>query len=362
MFEKLVILPLSAFVGLLFSLAFSLTGDYGLSLVLLSLMVSLVVYPLQVASDRLKARDDAEKAAFAPVLEAIRSRYAGAERYYYTRYLNRLHGYHPIKAMRSLGGLAVQIPFFLGAYHFLGHYGAFSGRAFAFLGDLGRPDGLLGGLNLLPFAMTAVNMLASEILLSGKPAKERLQLHGMALLFLVLLYGSPSALVLYWTCNNLFSLLKVSAKKLLKGERLLELGALRSYLRPSLLLQLAGLAAFGFLATVPKGRPAVRYAGIAGLACVAACAVARFARAYRRERHFRALAVLLALCAAALPAAWIAHRVLGLARHSETLEPLVVYQALYGERGLWTRPQPMFVETVTHARKTVTRFRFIGDT
>jgi hypothetical protein len=36
------------------------------------------------------------------------------------------------------------------------------------------------------------------------------------------------------------------------------------------------------------------------------------------------------------------YRVLGLARHSETLEPLVVYQALYGERGLWVRPQAMF--------------------
>jgi hypothetical protein len=56
------------------------------------------------------------------------------------------------------------------------------------------------------------------------------------------------------------------------------------------------------------------------------------------------------------------YRVLGLARHSETLEPLVVYQALYGERGLWTRPQPMFVEHITHAGQTVPRFRFISDT
>ena len=40
------------------------------------------------------------------------------------------------------------------------------------------------------------------------------------------------------------------------------------------------------------------------------------------------------------------YRVLGTARHSETLEPMVVYQALYGERGLWVRPAAMFVETV----------------
>ncbi len=40
------------------------------------------------------------------------------------------------------------------------------------------------------------------------------------------------------------------------------------------------------------------------------------------------------------------YRVIGLARHSETLEPLVVYQALYGERGLWVRPAAMFTGEV----------------
>jgi hypothetical protein len=52
--------------------------------------------------------------------------------------------------------------------------------------------------------------------------------------------------------------------------------------------------------------------------------------------------------------------VLGLARHSETLEPLVVYQALYGEHGLWVRPAAMFVETVEIGGKTVPRFAYIG--
>ncbi len=51
------------------------------------------------------------------------------------------------------------------------------------------------------------------------------------------------------------------------------------------------------------------------------------------------------------------YRVIGLARHSESLEPLVVYQALYGERGLWVRPAAMFVETIEHAGQRVPRFR-----
>lgn len=54
------------------------------------------------------------------------------------------------------------------------------------------------------------------------------------------------------------------------------------------------------------------------------------------------------------------YQVLGLARHSETLEPLVVYQALYGERGLWVRPAAMWTETVTFNGQSVPRFALIG--
>lgn len=50
------------------------------------------------------------------------------------------------------------------------------------------------------------------------------------------------------------------------------------------------------------------------------------------------------------------YQVLGLVRHSETLEPLVLYQALYGERGWWVRPLAMFQETVTVAGQRLPRF------
>ncbi|BFI96887.1 MAG: DUF1653 domain-containing protein [Rhodanobacter sp.] len=50
------------------------------------------------------------------------------------------------------------------------------------------------------------------------------------------------------------------------------------------------------------------------------------------------------------------YRVLGTARHSETQEPLVVYQALYGEHGLWVRPAAMFAETVTVEGACMPRF------
>jgi hypothetical protein len=51
------------------------------------------------------------------------------------------------------------------------------------------------------------------------------------------------------------------------------------------------------------------------------------------------------------------YEVLGVARHSETDELLVVYRPLYGDGGLWARPLAMFTETVTHDGAEVPRFR-----
>ncbi|WP_410623708.1 DUF1653 domain-containing protein [Amycolatopsis sp. cmx-8-4] len=51
------------------------------------------------------------------------------------------------------------------------------------------------------------------------------------------------------------------------------------------------------------------------------------------------------------------YEVLGVASHSETEEQLVVYRALYGERGLWVRPEAMFTETVGTPGGPVPRFR-----
>lgn len=54
------------------------------------------------------------------------------------------------------------------------------------------------------------------------------------------------------------------------------------------------------------------------------------------------------------------YEVLFLARHSESLEAMVVYRALYGEGGNWVRPVSMWNEMVEHEGRTVARFQRIG--
>jgi len=59
------------------------------------------------------------------------------------------------------------------------------------------------------------------------------------------------------------------------------------------------------------------------------------------------------------------YEVIGVARHSETLEELVVYRALYdskefGNNALWVRPKSMFLEKVTIEGREVPRFKYVG--
>ena len=53
------------------------------------------------------------------------------------------------------------------------------------------------------------------------------------------------------------------------------------------------------------------------------------------------------------------YEVIAVANHSETLEKLVVYRALYGEGEVWVRPLEMWTETVQHEGKTVKRFAYV---
>lgn len=55
------------------------------------------------------------------------------------------------------------------------------------------------------------------------------------------------------------------------------------------------------------------------------------------------------------------YELMGVAKHSETLEPMVVYRALYGEGGLWVRPAAMWTEWVEKENYQGPRFQYIGE-
>ena len=55
------------------------------------------------------------------------------------------------------------------------------------------------------------------------------------------------------------------------------------------------------------------------------------------------------------------YEVIGVASHSETMEPMVVYRTLYGQQGLWVRPAAMWTETVDKPEYHGPRFQYVED-
>jgi hypothetical protein len=200
--------PVELLLGFLFGLWQRMTGDPGTSLLLMSLSVTLLTAPLYYLSERWKAADDALKARMAKEITSVKRHYEGQKRFYLLRNVHRLHDYSTAYTLRASFGLFVQIPFFFAAYELLSRHPGFAGVPFLFIRDLGMPDGLLGGVNLLPCAMTAINLCSSVAYNRSLSLKKNSTMVGMAILFLVLLYRSPAALLVYWTMNNVLSLAK----------------------------------------------------------------------------------------------------------------------------------------------------------
>lgn len=204
--------PFVKFIQFLFLWILSFVKSEGLGLIFLSIIVNLILFPLYHFAEKIEKTEKEVQAKMKPKLEEFKSVYKGYELHLYTNNVYRLNNYHPAYSLRGLVSLLIQVPFFIGAYSYLSSYPGFQNISFLFLSDLSLPDGLLtvGSLtiNLLPFVMTSINIITGYIYTKGADLGEKVTVVVIALFFLVILYDSPSSLLLYWTCNNIFSFFK----------------------------------------------------------------------------------------------------------------------------------------------------------
>jgi len=198
------------FVSLIFrNPAFSIFG--------ISFMVSILTLPLYLMAEKQQRIEREIQKRMKPKIDTIKAVFNGDERFMLLSTYYRQNKYHPLYSLRSSVSLLIQIPFFIAAYHFLSNLEQIKGISFGPIKNLAMPDSLLSisnfSINLLPIAMTIINCAAALIYSKGLSAKEKIQLYGMAAVFLLLLYNSPSGMVLYWTGNNVFSLIKNTIEK-----------------------------------------------------------------------------------------------------------------------------------------------------
>ncbi|MEH6519443.1 MAG: YidC/Oxa1 family membrane protein insertase [Halioglobus sp.] len=206
MIYQYTLAPIESVLETIFLILVGLSNSYFLSLVLLALVVRLATKPLEKYASRAQSSQAEIESVLAPQIDKIKRQFTAAARHEATRRLYKRYAYHPVLAARSLAGLGVQLPFFIAAYFMLSGSEVLLGEVVPLLGDLGKPDTLLfGSFHLMPFVMTAVNILAL-VTAPGFNRRSRVQGLVVSTMFLVLLYEAPLALLIYWTTSNLFSL------------------------------------------------------------------------------------------------------------------------------------------------------------
>ena len=234
---QLILGPLELVFDVIYSLAYQITEHPGMAIVFLSLAMNFLVLPLYRRADAMQEEERLQSLRMKPGIDQIKKMFKGDERFMILQTYYRQNNYKPYYALKGSLSLLLEIPFFIAAYRYLSELSLLQGASFGPISDLGHPDQLiqLGGisLNLLPILMTVINIISGAIYTKGMPLRSKIQLYGMALIFLVFLYHSPSGLVFYWTLNNLFSLVKNIFYKLPKPKIILDI-----------LSSLAGVAVF----------------------------------------------------------------------------------------------------------------------
>jgi len=197
--------------------------SWGLSVMILSLAVNLLMTPLSRIAQRLQDQVNDTEARLEPELRRIRKQFKGEEQSANILALYKAEGVHPLYSLKSLAGVAVVIPVFIGAFDMLAENIHLLNTGFLWIVDLSRPDDLLNlpftvpffgnELNALPFLMTGLSVVASILhnplaLNTGLRKKQVRNMLLLALAFFVLFYTFPAGMVLYWTTNNLISVIK----------------------------------------------------------------------------------------------------------------------------------------------------------
>ena len=218
MLYNLIIAPIEFIVDWVFRMCLNKVGTESViyCVVVISIVINILALPLYNIADALQEKERKLVKSLEFRVKRIKKAFKGDEQFMMLSEYYRQNNYHPLYALRSSLSILIEIPFFIAAYHYLSNCDALLGSKFWIFKDLGGPDQLfkftvgtkLIIINILPIIMTLINFVSGAVYTKEAPVKEKVQLYAVACIFLVLLYNSPSGLVIYWILNNLFSLAK----------------------------------------------------------------------------------------------------------------------------------------------------------
>jgi len=179
--------------------------SWGLSIILLTIVVRVVIWPLHAKSTRTMKR----MSKLQPEIAKLKEKYAEDPNKLNTETMGlyRKYGINP------LGGclpMFIQIPIFFGFYRMLQYAVELRGQGFLWVPDLSQPDTLttLSGvpINILPVVMAISSFLQIRMTPKTGDAMQQRIIMFMPFMFFFFCYNFASALALYWTTQNIFSI------------------------------------------------------------------------------------------------------------------------------------------------------------
>ena len=202
----------------------SITGSYGLSIILLTLIIKFILVPLNIKSS--KSMKKMQK--IQPMVKELQEKYKNDKQTLSkeTMTLYKKEGANPLAGCIPQ---LIQIPIFLALYWTFSDTVVLSNSSFLWAKDLATPDtiGYLFGIpiNIFPLIMTAVSIVQMKLMTnSGNSAQNKMMMF-MPIMMLIFFYSMPSGLTLYYTVSTAFQVVFMMIIRLI--EKKSELGSLK---------------------------------------------------------------------------------------------------------------------------------------
>jgi YidC/Oxa1 family membrane protein insertase len=193
------------------------TVGYGWVIVLITVLIKVAFWPLTAASTRSMKR----MAALAPEMAALKEKY-GDDMQKLTQKQWEMYRKHKVSPMSGCLPMAIQMPVFIGFFTMIRSAIELRGAPFLWIADLSKPDTIfmIPGINFpfnpLPLLMGG-SMLWQSHLTPPSPGMDATQakiMRYMPLMFLVFLYNYSSGLALYWTVNNVLTIVQTKLTRM----------------------------------------------------------------------------------------------------------------------------------------------------
>lgn len=196
---------------------------WGTSIILLSILFKIFILPANILLLRSQKKVSQIRSSLKQELENIKSNFDGEIAHSKFMAAHKNKGVTPFYNLRPLFLTFIPIPFLIAIFNVLGELDLILNHSFLWIKNLAYPDAIyffeynipfLGNsLNLLPILMTILTILGviflhNKILSLNELGRQKRNLYFMAFGFFVLFYPFPSAMVLYWTFTNLWSLIQ----------------------------------------------------------------------------------------------------------------------------------------------------------